>query len=288
MPLNLIVSEVNKIHNSPHLVLWYIGPEGLKKEGVKFYKDNILNPVLSQNENARFCLVDLTAWGAFKKENRSINLSSSCSSVIDDFPGGRISCIKSSQLLNKIQCPEDEEIANHFRLALRRDFLQNLSKKFPHIGVQLGNIFSESNSIAKEWGFLDVAKAYSMIQYLEGCFLVDEIVSKAAAVHECSEIEIVFILPNDEYKYYQDESNFFQRDIEFLISRRCRHVDISQFNISVHFYSFQYGSDQKMRPYNTPGGVYKKSKLSFNNIADHINMAGATSLGDSCEANVRS
>lgn len=90
---------------------------------------------------------------------------------------------------------------------------------------------------------LDIANAYSPMQYVEGYYLIQESVKRALSKGE-NKIQIAFVLPNDESKYYLD----YPKDIEAMLRMdfgKClRDVDI---NITFRF--FQYGDSYKSRPY---------------------------------------
>jgi hypothetical protein len=243
---------------APHIVLWYIGCYGLKKEGVEFYKNFLINPLLSMKPDATFWLVDLTAWGAFKQGLGSIEKTNSCCTLLDQMADRKIRCIRSSQIFERMHSLRSLEDIQYFRMALSREFVARESLDFSLSSRKLKDVFPKESWIAETYPDLDAAKSYSMFQYLEGCFIIDEI---ARACPDRSELEIAFVLPNNELDYYRDPTNAFEQDANYLLSKHLDPVDVS-----VRFFSFDYGTCKKHRPYNAPGKTVKKNHLSFEDI----------------------
>lgn len=264
-----VVSAVGQLSN-PHIVLWYVGSYGLKEAGVHFYRNFLISPSFEVNPTAKFWLVDLTAWGAFKNLNCSIRKNHSCCDVIEDFYDDRIKCIRSSKIFKNLQEISDKEVVGYFNKALRRDFIARLSQNFPPSNITIGDIFHKSCPLADQWRHYDTSHAYSIFQYLEGCLVVEEILQQCLQANS-SEIQIVFALPNDELKYYRDEMGSFRDDIEFLVLNRFKNFDISSIHIRINFYSFKYGTRIDHRPYNTPGKVLRSKELFYSDVI-HENL----------------
>lgn len=260
-----IVNEVSRLSN-PQVIIWYIGCSGLRKSSAHYYRDYLISPILNLNNRAIFWLVDLTAWNVFRTSSASINQSSSCCDRIENSPINRIKCIRSSLVFKKIQEVSDPEIISYFKKALRRNFIIKTSKDFQKKNILVRDIWSENCPIAADWYNYDVGKTYSLFQYLEGCILIDEIISQVNNT-ECQEnLQIVFVLPNDENKYYEDQSSSFKKDIEFLISRHRKKTNSKKLKLEVKFLAFKYGISLNDRPYNSGGEVLKKNKFSLGDV----------------------
>lgn len=253
--------------SAPQVIVWYIGCYGLRKASVLFYKDFLINPVFSRNAQAAFWLVDLTAWGAFKSSRCSIQESSSCSDLIGAISCNKIKCIKSSSLFKKMQSISEKDVIEYFKKALCKNFIHESSKTFSNRNIQIGEVFSKNCLIMADWYSHDVSKAYSVFQYFEGCLLVDEIFMQLNKEQLIADVQIVFALPNDESKYYKDKLNSFQKDVSFLISKRCESIPIVNLNLQIKFLSFKYGMQLQHRPYNAPGKIFKKNEISYQAIA---------------------
>jgi hypothetical protein len=257
VPLAQMAAEIAQMA-SPHVLLWYIGINGLKKEAARFYRESIIDPIVEGKGNAQFWLVDLTAWGALRNPNITVNTTSSLVDKIEGFGIQNVKCIKSSETFNKMQAINDQPVVERFQKALQGGFVHKASQEFPDSQIKIKDLFTcPIVSPCKE---MDASKCYSALQYLEGCLLIDQI------VHGCpkgEKIEIVFALPNDELKYYQDETNAFQKDVEFLLNHRYGN---ELKDVQVIFYSFEYGEDVHHRPYNAPGKVFNKNELRCDDI----------------------
>lgn len=77
LPINQVVEKIRQASN-PQIILWYIGCYGLSEVAVRFYRENLIHPVLSHTRQATFWLTDLSAWSAFKDPHGSIEKTHSC------------------------------------------------------------------------------------------------------------------------------------------------------------------------------------------------------------------
>ncbi|MFS8562813.1 MAG: hypothetical protein LVR00_00125 [Rhabdochlamydiaceae bacterium] len=261
-----VITTINQLTN-PQLIIWYIGCYGLRKTAAQFYEKFLISPILAKNIGAKFWLLDLTAWNALKTTLSSIHKTSSCCDKIDRFGDDRIKCISSASIFNKMQQISDLSSVSYFREALRRKFIHRKSQFFPDRNFCVRDIFLDDCPVMADWYAKDVSKAYSILQYLEGCLLVDEIFTREATHESTNELEIVFALPNDELNYYKDALGSFQKDVQFLIRKRAIDSDIKYFTLKIKFISFKYGSKLEDRPYNAPGPVLKAHNLSYQDIA---------------------
>jgi len=246
--------------SNPQVIIWYMGCNGLRKTGVHFYRDFLISPSFEKNPSVRFWLMDLTSWGAFKNPNCSINKSNSCCEIIEKFSCDSIRCIKSANIFKKIQEISDGETVSYFNKALRRSFIRRQSKYFQNKNIKIKDIFPNSCPLIEQWKNYDTSHADSIFQYLEGCLLVDEIVSQCITA-ESQEIQIVFALPIDELKYYRDKRCSFREDVQFLISKRCKSL-----RLNIRFFAFNYGFQTDQRPYNAPGKVLKVEDFSYSDL----------------------
>jgi hypothetical protein len=258
-----VVDRINLLPN-PQVIVWYIGCRGLREEGMRFYGESLFSPVLQQNTEAVFWLVDLTAWGAFSDSRRSVEEVSRWCKSIEELSNKHIKCIRSAEIFKKMQSLQDGDIAMYFRQALRRAFISEVSKGFPSINIRVKEVFG-CCPVMTDLLDCDLSKAYSVLQYFEACLLVDEIIAQRLLIGE-REINVAFALPNDEFKYYSDESHAFRKDIEFLVRKRCESLGISEIVLSVNFFSFSYGSHSGCRPYNAPGRTFKSRALTYSKL----------------------
>lgn len=252
---------------SPHIFLWYIGAYGLKKQGVEFYRDCVITPIARDIFSPLFWLVDLTAWGAFKNPQLSISSFNSICTSLENFPDPRVKCSRSSDFFSRIQEINHPAFIKYFKSALNKEFLTRPSKNMPDTGKKLGEIFNYQCDVISDFFEMDSSKAYSIIQYLEAFFLIERAILFHLNEEIDGDIQVNFILPNDEIKYYEDDSNSFQRDLCFFLDLFFKNVfEIRK--IHVNFFSFQYGQIEHHRPYNSPGKVIKKAAFKFDDVLD--------------------
>ena len=267
LPVRETTDTISEL-SAPQVLLWYIGCYGLRKTGVQFYRDFLISPVLKQNKEATFWLVDLTGWNAFKSSRGSIYKSNSCCDKIESISDPRVKCIRSAEIFKKMQFLEND-LAFHFRKSVQKEFIKGASKDFPNVNIRVSEIFSGDCSAMADWYDYDVSKSYSAFQYLEGCLLIDEIFIHMISTNLRNNFQIVFALPNDELKYYKDEAESFKNDVDFLISKRCEDLNIKNITLQVKFVAFKYGSQVQHRPYNAPGIILKNNDLTFEEIIGH-------------------
>lgn len=265
-----VVTRISHL-SQPQVILWYIGCNGLRSSGIQFYKDSLISPILTSKLEARLWLVDLTAWGAFRNPRCSIRNTSHACEIIEKFPNKKIKCVPTSKIFTKMQEIDDEDLLSHFKKALSQSFISEPSDCFAQRNIQIKDVFSGRCSIVSDWYDADTGKSYSILQYLEGCLLVDEVFMEQIRCN-ASEIQIVFALPNDEIKYYKNSDGSFQKDVEFLILKRCRELNIPKIRLQVRFLSFKYGSTLQDRPYNAPGKVIKKGHLSYEDMFGNMKI----------------
>jgi hypothetical protein len=264
-----VVAAITKLPN-PQIVIWYIGCNGLRQTSVQFYKNFLINPIIKNHQTATFWLVDLTAWSAFKNQNCSILKYNRCCDVITKFSNKQIKCIKSSEIFEKMQKLSVKNILDYFKKSLNRSFISQSSLKFSNNNIRTGEIFSENCPVISDWYNYDTSKTYSILQYFEGCLIVDEIVINQL-IYNTDSIQIVFALPNDELKYYKDTENSFKKDIEYLLSNRVKKITENPIKVEIKFIDFKYGEQEHQRPYNAPGKAVNKNCLSYEAVVGNVN-----------------
>lgn len=267
LSIEQVTEEINQLL-APQIIVWYIGCYGLRKTGVQFYKESLISPVFKENVQATFWLVDLTGWNAFKNASGSIYKANSCTDTIESFLDARIKCIRSSKIFKKMQ-NLDKELTDYFQKAVLRDFIREPSKNFSDRSILVGEIFSNDCPVMANWFDCDASKSYSAFQYLEGCLFIEEVFMDIVSSRSTNHIQIVFPLPNDELKYYRDANGSFEKDVNFLISKRCNELNIDTFDIQITFLAFKYGSHEQHRPYNAPGCILKKNDLSLEDVTGY-------------------
>lgn len=253
-----VVNEISQL-NFPVVFLWYIGVYGLKKNGVEFYQESLISPILNRSQSTTFELVDLTAWGAVKDGRGDIHRVSPFCQVIEKMQHPRIRCTKAADLFSEMQAITEKGLVEYFKKALERPFIRKMSEGVSPSQIKVGAIFDNQCPVLERFYEWDTAKAYSTLQYLEGCLLVKNVVGNKG-----ENIEIVFAVPNDEEKFYRDDTQAFEKDLEFLLNRSMG-TEVTA-SVNVHFFSYAYGMKISDRPYNCPGKVFKKNEFKSHDI----------------------
>lgn len=253
----------------PNVILWYIGYRGLRKGSVDFYRSNVIQPFLENNPFTTFWLMDLTAWFAFVSPKGSIKKHSCFSEVISDFKNEKIKSIRSSDIFEEMAKLSDPYIITNMTSLINKKFIKNASECHLESGIKVKDIFHEGCLIMKDWYNKDAARAYSAFQYLEGCLIVEKILNrKICAAEPCSyqEINLSFVLPNDEIKYYLDCEGSFQKDLQLIISRSSSILGLHRLKLNVCFFPFPYGAETRHRPYNAPSKRVNKKLFNLNEV----------------------
>lgn len=210
-----------------HVVLWYFGANGLRYNGVKFYQ-NIIRRLISNSNTVT--LYDMSAWRALFNADAKFTDENPNADLVAHLSDGNVKSAKSSDFFRWIANAQ-ADVAEWMDSIFRRSELYRVSEGYPDSGIRVGDAFvssfdSESDAI-RSIRHLDGSKAYSALQYLEMIYLTSVF-----------QVNTVFLLPNDEIKYYPasiqgDLRNFPKREID-------REVVI---------FSFRYGDKPNHRPY---------------------------------------
>jgi hypothetical protein len=221
---------------SVHLFLWYFGSNGLKKDGVRYYQ-KLLRKLLGVQSIDQIILYDLTAWGAFFDSGRKIEESNTNVEIVNSLKLAKICASKSNNFFNWLLTVTNPDVRTFIGDIFGRKKLYAPSESFDDKLIKISDIFPPL-SILQPIMDLDVAKTYSVIQYLEGLFLVYSLVTNNIN-------QICFLLPNDELKYYSE--TYFESDLIIFLKLMGLPTDP---NLKVTFVSFTYGSKIRFRPYN--------------------------------------
>ena len=253
LSMELVLEKISQLP-SPQVFLWYIGSHGLKKGGTSFYQE-MIKTILSFPNQSSCLLMDLTAWGALFNKNVTILKTNRCAKMINDFAMERVQCLFSSTFFQELQEVKDQKVADYFKAHLfTNESLKKSSQPFRKSGITIAELFDDHCSVLQPIFAKDASKSYSLLQYLEGYFLIKNAVKNALAKE--GPIHIVFSLPNDESKYYFNEQNSFLTDCQFLLEQEFG-SQLEGREVTINFYNFQFGERIDQRPYND-GKVLKR------------------------------
>lgn len=265
LPIDSVCSKIIRM-DSPQILIWYIGVNGLKQNGSEFYKNFLFSPIVKAGNQPVFWMLDLTAWKALVTQKVHINKNSKIAEKINFLQSRHFNCIHSSGIFKRMKNLSDDSVVSHFKNSLKKEFIWESSKHVPNSDISIGEAFENNCPIFSDWYHVDTNKFYSVLQYVEGFLLIEEIVLNAIKNKILDkDLKIVFVIPNDEIKYYFDEDNSFEKDVIFFLSHY--HGDrLKGMNIQVSMLSFTYGKEKHHRPYNSPGATLKSSKVLLEEI----------------------
>lgn len=255
-----VVTKISQVAFA-HVVIWYIGINGLKKQCADFYKNFLIDPLLKSDHSAFFWMLDLTAWKSLVNKKISFTKRSRIANRINDCKFDRFNCILSADIFDKMKNICDEVIINYFNKSLRKEFIWESSRGQDCSEILVGEVFERDCCLLEEWFSIDTCKFYSVLQYLEFLFIIEKIILSLIEKDSLRKrINIIFALPNDELKYYFDEENSLEKDLKFFLKKTCGAL-LKDREIHIQFLSFQYGSELHHRPYNSPGEILKSSQF---------------------------
>ena len=232
------------------IYLWYIGSNGLRKDGIRYYQKMIRRLLVIKN--VKIILVDLTAWGAFFDSNKKLSDFNINVNAINNMNIDRICSIESHTFFDWMINVTNVAIINFINDIMSRDELFAMSKNYNNSNIIFGNIFTPNNpSILQHLINMDTSKTYSAIQYIEALYLIYSLVK----TNIC---DICFMLPNDETKYYNEK--YFSDDLTLFL--KLMNLDQLIPKVNVHFIPFKYSTNLKARPYNAGKEILNEITLN--------------------------
>lgn len=239
----------------PQLVFWYFGPGGLGMEAVNYYKKHFFCPIGDEigkrngQWKAKCWLYDLTGWNALKSKTKNIGASNPLADKIDAFAIPYIQTIKSSDFFDWLKNKQDLAFSTYInKSVLGRPAIYKCSAAKSDCHFTVGEVFNNCASMIENLYGYDCQKSYSSFQYIEALYLIQRIV-KERLQQNSKMIEIGFVVPNDEEKYYlnDNQGDDFRTDLEFVLKNRFGD-SLHDVELKVSFHSFIFGH-MDHRPY---------------------------------------
>lgn len=208
------------------ILVWYSGTGGLTERSRNFYTEQLLSPLIASGDPYILYLYDLSAWKGLAQESASIRQQAS---FVDAGPllsmTGEISPIASADFFKALELwrsryLEEVVVTRSFPIFTSLSARRSSGVGFTTIGFEPPVIRAllEQRPILADTGY-----AYSMLQYLEGLWLVRELAAKALARGN-SNPTLIFLLPQGELPYFYDptigvlEDTAFQDDVSMLLA----------------------------------------------------------------------
>ena len=238
---------------NPQMIAWYVGESGITKNGAQFYQDSIFNKFKNIHTPHKFHLYDLVAWQGLRTKQASIAAKSKMAQHIDSLQHSNYSSIYSADFLKDIMEEEDENVIKHIQeIILKNPHLYIHSTGRRETGIKLKDVLPARS--LEPIHDLDTAHTYAALQYLEGIYLTKKLA--LSSPEECEQ-NIIFFLPNDEYKYYVSEQ--IENDMNILLNGKIP----SDKTINATFNCFKYGNSIHERPY-----ILRDKKATKQDLSD--------------------
>jgi hypothetical protein len=227
------VATVIRTYPNPHIIEWFIGEDGLKIPTTKIHRE-LAGHLHDGPGPITYWLYDLTAWAAFRQSNRQLNQVDPTVAQIQSLNVPTIKTLVSADFFTWLLAPTRQAWVQS---VLADPEIYQISSQYPETGIKLGSILTDP--VFGKWSHRDAGKSYSAFQYLEGVYLIE-------TLHRAGpDGSILFVLPNDEFKYYQ-----VPRLMGDLMTLGLTGRPIS-------FMSFTYGSKPHHRPYSGNNKIIK-------------------------------
>ena len=230
--VDILLEKSNDTHQL-HIYTWFEGTVCIPKSGASFIKEKFLKPLFCKDK-INIYLYSLLHWN-FRIRKKSVLINNQF------LPLRNIDCVCSSGFFEYIKNIEN----TNFQLfkyicenISQREDLLNISKNYRKCNISIFDYFGKTLLFGEE--NRDITEIYSILQYLELYYLIRRLLYDSCD----KKIEICFVLPNDESKYYSNFENDLTQMLILDLQEKIFDVEII---ISMYF--FKYGDSNNCRPY---------------------------------------
>ncbi|CRX38562.1 hypothetical protein [Estrella lausannensis] len=251
MTAEKVVAEVAKISGPATIYCWYVGPEGLPKAGAAFMTDRIIRPLLEEKRDITLCLYSLEEW-SFRRAVSEMTEETELTAEIARVSAASIKSLSSASFFQFCkEARKREELYREVSGCLASNTqLMRISERFAPLGITIDAFYGNGESLLDAIKSMDLKKAYSCMQYVEGYYLVRRLALKAIQ-EGCSLVNAAFVLPGGEGKYYRN----FSEDLPKWLKKDLGE-EVESLTIRVSFLFFKYQNGEDSRPYLTRSGDY--------------------------------
>lgn len=267
-----VINSLVSINGPVDVYCWYEGPRGLLKTCTDCWNEPFFVPIFKAKKEVKLFLYSLRGWN-FKQWNvSSMPDSTPIGEMINRMNRTAFECVYSFSFFRFcVQAANEPSLYAYVTEELpRREWLKKLSAHRDDLSITVSNFFDNHPSLFDCIKTMDVAKAYSCMQYIEGYYLIQEAVKKALSKGDIK-VEVSFLLPRGEEMYYtSDGTSFseFRNDIEKMLRLQFKEALIG-FEVNISFLLYQYKESTKFKPHiNHYSRVIKEKELCslFNNL----------------------
>jgi len=261
------VKEIAAIKGPVDVYCWYEGPKYLPKIGADFMK-SIFAQLFALKKDAKLCLYSLRAWDVEKGQGvTEMPASTLIGEAINRIDKSAVECFYSSaffQYCAKVE-KEKSDLYTFINTELpQKKWLIVLSENRKQNGIQVKELFNNDASLldfVQDWDF---SIAYSSMQYVEGYYQIRESVQKGLSDGR-KKIEIAFLLPNDEGKYYTDYSKDIKKMLWLDFGKKLDGIPVK-----ITFEFFKFTEESRARPYLGVGKDEKVKKKEVRSYFDYL------------------
>lgn len=241
-----VVERVSSIDGQAYVYcLFESAVQKLPVEGARFMEVNIFRPLYERKKDVKVFLYSLAGWHFKKGETvDDMPASTPIGDALSRISGTFFEVVYASSFFQFCKHTSKNEALYQFlkEKLKKKEWLFELSADQWKKRFTIRDLFV-STSFFDCIEDLDVARAYSVMQYVEGYFWIRQAVERGLS-EGLAKINVVFVLPNDEYKFYRD----FPEDIEPMLQ-----VDfgdsLAGVEVSIQINCFRYGDSLTSRPY---------------------------------------
>lgn len=239
-----LVTYVLSIEGPVDVYCFYEGVRGLPVRGARFLKEKIFFPIYAEKRDIKFLLYSLKGWD-FKKCVLSMPKQTALGDMINRINRSALEGLSSLDFFRYcVQGSRKNALYSYIQQELpKKNWLFDLSIKQRELGKKVIDFFDQQSNVFDCVQDLDVARAYSCMQYIEGYYLIKKSVERGLAQGRKT-IEVVFAMPNDESKYYED----FPKDIPEMLKKDFG-IALQGVAVKITMRSFLYGGAFSDRPY---------------------------------------
>jgi hypothetical protein len=263
VPIRKLPAVIAEIEN-PQVIIWYSGEDGLTERSRCFYQDNFLNLLayIMQERQYHVYFYYCRAWKGLKDRNVSLVApieSFAFPSLCVPYTVIQASDFFTFLLFDREDVREERMFLNE--TLINEKFIWDISFNSLLNGI-IFNVLLPHDSVlgGSRVLFQDSARAYSALRYIEGLWLIREIImrtfelSTLSILYSTNPINIVCVLPSSgeipEYMYYCPNGNVkhFRSDVsDFLLLNSL--IKLGNQTVNIYFWGFEYMCGRCTRPY---------------------------------------
>ncbi len=249
-----LMEEIAAEKESAEIFYWFEGIEGLPAKAISLLKKEFLDPLCGKAKGrVTWNLYSLRGWD-FSANVEDLPASSEIAAAVDSVRSSAIRCLSASSFFS--WCKSVKEESPLYQLVSKslpgKGWLGDISKEWmarkkassEELPKTVREFFSGKSSLLDSIYDLDVKLAYSYMQNVEGYYLIRNAVERGIEQGK-KKIKIIFTLPNDEGKYYED----FPQQVQEMLKADFG-SKIGDLEIDISFRFFSCGKSKGYRPYN--------------------------------------